>query len=109
MAMTAAGIRGNTVLATGQWYHVAATWDGTTVKIYVNGVLDNSPGTAKRHDRHRHPAAVHRRPTRRRLFRRHDPRRAALQPPADDDRNLKSGRLGRLLEILRRHRHDRRR
>ena len=43
----AAGIRGNTVLSTGQWYHVAATWDGTTAKIYVNGVLDNSPGTAK--------------------------------------------------------------
>ena len=41
------GIRGNTVLATGQWYFVAATWDGTTAKIYVNGVLDNSPGTAK--------------------------------------------------------------
>ena len=43
----AAGIRGNTVLNTGQWYHVAATWDGTTAKIYVNGVLDNSPGTGK--------------------------------------------------------------
>lgn len=41
------GIRGNTVLNTGQWYHVAATWDGVTAKIYVNGVLDNSPGTAK--------------------------------------------------------------
>lgn len=43
----AAGIRGNTILNTGQWYHVAATWDGATVKIYVNGVLDNSPGTAR--------------------------------------------------------------
>jgi len=38
-----AGIRGNTVLTTGQWYHVAATWDGSTVSIYVNGVLDNTP------------------------------------------------------------------
>lgn len=37
------GIRGNSVLATGQWYHVAATWDGSTVKIYVNGQLDNTP------------------------------------------------------------------
>ena len=25
-------IQGNTVLTTGQWYHVAATWDGSTVK-----------------------------------------------------------------------------
>jgi hypothetical protein len=38
-----AGIRGNTTLSTGQWYHVAAVWDGATVKIYVNGVLDNTP------------------------------------------------------------------
>jgi hypothetical protein len=37
------GIRGNTVLATGQWYHVAATWDGTDVRIYLNGQLDNTP------------------------------------------------------------------
>jgi Concanavalin A-like lectin/glucanases superfamily len=42
-----AGVRGNTVLNPGQWYHVAAIWDGATVKIYVNGVLDNSPGTAR--------------------------------------------------------------
>ena len=41
------GIRGNTVLTAGQWYHVAATWDGATARIYVNGVLDNSPGTAR--------------------------------------------------------------
>lgn len=37
------GHRGNTVLSTGRWYHVAATWDGTTVRIYVNGILDKSP------------------------------------------------------------------
>jgi hypothetical protein len=37
------GIQGNTTLATGQWYHVAATWDGANVRIYVNGVLDNTP------------------------------------------------------------------
>ena len=36
-------IRGNTTLTAGVWYHVAATWDGSTVKIYVNGQLDNTP------------------------------------------------------------------
>jgi RHS repeat-associated protein len=29
-------------LALGTWYHVAATYDGATAKIYINGVLDNS-------------------------------------------------------------------
>jgi len=37
------GYRGDTLLNTGQWYHVAATWDGSTVRIYVDGVLDNDP------------------------------------------------------------------
>jgi hypothetical protein len=37
------GFRGNTVLNTGQWYHVAGVWNGATVKLYVNGVLDNTP------------------------------------------------------------------
>jgi hypothetical protein len=38
-----AGIRGDTVLETGRWHHVAATWDGSQVKIYVNGELDATP------------------------------------------------------------------
>jgi hypothetical protein len=33
------------VLNTGEWYHVAATWNGSTVRIYVNGVLDNTPAS----------------------------------------------------------------
>jgi hypothetical protein len=37
------GYRGDTLLNTGQWYHVAATWDGTTARVYVDGVLDNDP------------------------------------------------------------------
>ena len=39
------GIQGSTVLSTRQWHHVAATWDGTTALLYVDGVLDNSPGS----------------------------------------------------------------
>ncbi len=37
------GFEGNTVLNTGQWYHVAATWNGSTVRVYVDGVIDNDP------------------------------------------------------------------
>jgi len=37
------GFEGNTPLNTGQWYHIAATWDGLTVRIYVDGVVDNDP------------------------------------------------------------------
>lgn len=37
------GMRGNTTLSTGTWYHVAAAWDGSNVRLYVNGVLDHAP------------------------------------------------------------------
>jgi len=40
---------GDTVLQTGEWYHLAATWDGETVRIYVNGEADNGSGDS--HDR----------------------------------------------------------
>ena len=32
---------GDTVVIDGQWYHVAAMREGTTTKVYVNGVLDS--------------------------------------------------------------------
>lgn len=34
-------VAGNTLFSTGQWYHVAAVFNGSTVSIYVNGTLDN--------------------------------------------------------------------
>ena len=37
------GISGDTVLDTGRWYHVAASWNGAVVKLYVDWVLDNDP------------------------------------------------------------------
>jgi hypothetical protein len=33
---------GATSLAANTWYHVAGTWDGTALRIYVNGVLDTT-------------------------------------------------------------------
>lgn len=32
--------------STGQWYHVASTWDSSGMKVYVNGVLNNSNAAA---------------------------------------------------------------
>ncbi len=34
---------GNLVLAVGNWYHVAAVYNGSNVKLYTNGVLDGTP------------------------------------------------------------------
>jgi prepilin-type N-terminal cleavage/methylation domain-containing protein len=31
---------GGTTLVNGRWYHIAGTYDGATIKTYVNGVLD---------------------------------------------------------------------
>ncbi|MDD2963989.1 MAG: LamG domain-containing protein [Bacteroidales bacterium] len=35
-------VRSNTILETGKWYHVVGTFDGRYLRIYVNGMLDNT-------------------------------------------------------------------
>src|SRR5262249_13558923 len=40
-------VTGTTSLQVGMWYHLAGTFDGTTLKVYVNGALEgttSSPG-----------------------------------------------------------------
>ena len=39
-------LKAEDTFATGRWYHVAATYDGETMRLYVDGVLKNS-STAK--------------------------------------------------------------
>lgn len=36
------GAYGTTELAQGEWYHIAGTYDGTTIKLYVNGVEEGA-------------------------------------------------------------------
>ena len=35
-------VESDAVLSDGVWYHVAGTWDGTTIKIYIDGVQQTS-------------------------------------------------------------------
>jgi hypothetical protein len=37
------GFEGTTTLSLNAWHHVAATWDGSTVRLYLDGVLNNTP------------------------------------------------------------------
>ncbi len=36
------GITSSTTISVGKWYHVAGTYDGATMKVYINGVLEAS-------------------------------------------------------------------
>jgi hypothetical protein len=38
----AADLQSNRAVTDGQWHHVAVTYDGSVLKLYVDGVLDNS-------------------------------------------------------------------
>jgi len=38
-------LAGTTTLQNNNWYHIAASYDGAKLKLYVNGVLDNTPAS----------------------------------------------------------------
>ncbi len=40
------GVMGNTTLPLNTWSHIAGTWDGSTVRIYLNGQPDNGNGVS---------------------------------------------------------------
>jgi hypothetical protein len=48
----AARLESNVVVQTGVWYHVSATIDGTTARLYVNGNLEASGTTAANYTPH---------------------------------------------------------
>lgn len=43
---TARTVTGATSVNDGNWHKIAASWDGTTLKVYVDGVVDGSTGFA---------------------------------------------------------------
>jgi hypothetical protein len=46
-ASTSAGVESTSEIPIGQFSHIAGTWDGSSLRLYINGVLDaqSTPGT----------------------------------------------------------------
>jgi len=84
---TGGSVVGNTPLRANLWYHVAGTWDGGLLRLYVNACRTGSSRAgaiqARRH------AAAHRRSRQRRAhaLRRRDRRGARVECRADGGRN----------------------
>ena len=73
--------------AVGRWQHVAATYDGTTARIYIDGALGRELDVHRQRRRLEHLADRRVRLDRRRVLRRPDRQRADLRPRAQRERD----------------------
>ena len=55
-------VDGGSEIPTNQWVHLAGTYDGSTIRLYRNGVQVATAGCRGRHGQHMHGHHDHRRP-----------------------------------------------
>ena len=81
------GVSGPTANPVNAWTHVALTYDGTTLRLYVNGAQVASQAATGAHPGHRQPAVDRRQQPLRRVLPGPDRRGPRLQPRAHPGRD----------------------